>query len=591
MNPSTLVEPVLRSASAAPGSPGLAERARTLLDGRPLTITILLSFVGALLLQCWRPYFFLTDDAIADWLPPAVEAYRRLWEGRWPFYNEYVFGGVHVLGDPGVFTLLSPWALLSSFLAKTPYYFALADVLGTLSLITLAAAFCWSALQLRGRFNLPISTVWIVVLSFSYAFTPFNFIVNASWVGFFNAPTALPVIFAAAFEPRWRRALALQTGALLYAMFGGHMHPFTVLILTGSGLLVAVAAIQRRWQPVFVWAAAGTLVLVIASPILVPALMGFGQDRRSAGLPVQWASFQRVPLVPLVESFLFGPLSPASQENDIIDTSDHLYALTIAFSLVNIPLIAALACRRRWNRVELCLLGGLLCTAVNIVRPRWLAEVYAHLPMLRSLRWPFREIATLHFFTHTLFLFIFQPALAGTRRLAALVSASVGLLVYALVFFCAAPTFWLFGVDRRLLTSGEADRYWTELKTSGGLRPDASFIVEAAPALLGPWRPAVPFVVLGGFDHAAMFRVHNVAGFSPSPPPASLHEQMEEIRTKPYFWGGVYNHEAAMNMLATRPGTERIVLTGMAPTRWEVIDGASVRRFFIGPDHLIHALP
>ena len=591
MHSSPVTEPVLRPAPGAPGADNLAARVRALPEDRPLTVTILLALFGALLLQCWRPYFFLTDDALADWLPPAVEAYRRLWEGRWPFYNEYIFSGVHLLGDPGVFCLLSPWALLSSFLAKTPYYFALADVLGTLSLITVAAAFCWSGLQLRRRFNLPIATGWIIALSLSYAFTPFNFIVNASWVGFFNAPAALPVIFAAAFEPRWRRALALQTGALLYAMFGGHMHPFTVLILTASGLLAAVAAVQRRWQPILVWAGAGALVLVLASPVLIPALTGFGQDRRSAGLPVQWASFQRVPLLPLVESFLLGPLSPASQENDIIDTSDHLYALTIAFSLVNIPLLAALACRRRWSGVELCLLGGALCTVVNIVRPRWLAEVYTHLPMLRSLRWPFREIATLHFFTHALFLFIFQPVLTGVRRLAALVSGAAGLLVYALVFLCAAPTFWLFGPDRRLLISGEADRYWTALKTSGGLRPGASFIVEAAPELLGHWRPAVPFIVLGGFDHASTFRVHNLAGFSPSPPPATLRELMQEIRTKPYFWGGVYNHEAAMNMMAARPGTERIVLTGVAPTRWEVVDGAAVRRFFIGPDHLIHALP
>lgn len=543
-----------------------------------------------MLLQCWRPFFFLTDDAIADWLPGAVEAYRRLWEGHWPFYNPYVLGGGSVLDDAGSFTLLSPWGLLCSFLAKTPCYFALADALGTLNLITLAGAFCWSACRLRRQFDLAIPTTAIIVLSLSYAFTPFNFIVNASWVGFFSAPTALPVIFAAAFEPRWRRALAIQTGALLYAMFGGHMHPFTVLVLVAGALFTVVAAVQRRWQPVFVLATAGLLTLVIASPMLVPALVGFGQDRRSAGLAVDWASYQRVPLMPLAASFLLGPVSPFPQDPNIIDSPDPLYNLGIAFALVNLPLIAALACRRRWSRIELCLLGGLLCTALSIVRPPWLGGLYTHLPLLRSLRWPFREIATLHFFSHTLFLFVFQPVLGSVRRIVAMICAGVGLLAYAAVFLCPAPTFWLFGPDRQLLTSGEADRYWNGLKSSGGLSPGTPFIVEADPAILGPHRPAVPFVVLGGFSHASLFRVHNLSGFT-NAPTASMIAFARKIRAAPYFWGGVYNHGAAMRVVAALPGTQRIVLTSIAPTCWEVVNGESVQRFFVDDDLHIHRRP
>ena len=569
---------------------GYGTRAHDLLESRPLAVTLVLALVGALLLQCWRPFFFLTDDAIADWLPSAVETYRRLWEGHWPFYNPYVLGGVSVLDDAGSFTLLSPWGLLFSFLAKTPWYFALADVLATLNLVTLAGAFCWSACRLRRQFGLAIPTAALIALSLSYAFTPFNLIVNASWVGFFSAPTALPVIFAAAFEPCWRRALALQTGALLYAMFGGHMHPFTVLVLVAGALITAMAVVQRRWQPVFVLAAAGGLTLIIASPLLVPALVGFGQDRRSAGLAVDWASYQRVPLIPLVASFLLGSVSPFSQDPNIIDSPDPLYNLSIAFALVNLPLLAALACRRRWSRVELCLLGGMLCTALSIVRPPWLGGVYTHLPLLRALRWPFREIATLHFFSHTLFLFVFRPVSASIRRIVALICAGVGTLAYAAVFLCPAPTFWLFGPDRQLLTSGEADRYWDALKSSGGLRPEASFIVEADPDLLGSCRPVVPFVVLGGFDHASLFRVRNFCGFTNSPS-ASMIALARKIRAAPYFWGGVYSHGAAMRVVAAFPGMQRIVLTGVAPTCWEVVNGRSVQRFFIDDKYRVHRRP
>jgi hypothetical protein len=210
--------------------------------------------------------------------------------------------------------------------------------------------------------------------------------------------------------------------------------------------------------------------------------------------------------------------------------------------------------------------------------------------MLRSLRWPFREIATLHFFTHTLFLFVFAPVPSGSRRLAEFAGGTVGALAYALVFLCPPPTFWAFDPDRRLLTSGAADRYWQELKGNGGFRADVPFVVEADPELLGPWRPAVPFTVLGGFDYAAIFRVYDLQGFSATPP-ASARQLAREVGAGPYFWGGVYTHDAALKVAAARPGTQRIVLTGMAPTRWEVVSGTMVHRFFIGHDHLIHAAP
>ncbi len=580
---STLTETPLERSRSVGGPRGLLRNAQDACERRPVVATLLFSLVSAWLLQLWRPFFFLTDDALADWLPPAVDAYRRLWEGRWPFQDDYVFGGVNLLDDAGSFTLLSPWALLGSFLARTPYYHAIPDVLGTLNLVTVAGAFCWSALQIRRRFCLSIVPGWIVALSLSYAFTPFNFIVNASWVGFFSAPAALPVIFAGACEPRWRRALAMQTAALLYAIFGGHMHPFTVLVVVGSVLMVALAAVQRRWQPLLVWAGAGTIAITLALPVLIPALASFGQDSRSAGLSVARASFQNVPGLPLLLSFCLGPLSHAFQDGIRIDLSDPLYGLGIGFALVNLPLLAALAARRRWSGTELCLLAGACCTAVSVVRPQWLGEIYAHLPLLRSLRWPFREIATLHFFTHTLFLFLFRPLWPGTRRLVALASGLAGTLAYALVFVCAAPTFWLFGPDRQLLISGEADRYWHALEADGGFRPGASFIVEAEPEVLGPWLPTVPFTVLGGFDHAALFRVQNLSGFSATPP-ASAQRLAREIGAEPYFWGGVYTHDAAMKVAAARPGTIRIVLTSMVPARWEVVDGDSTRRFALGRD-------
>ena len=101
---------------------------------------------------------------------------------------------------------------------------------------------------------------------------------------------------------------------------------------------------------------------------------------------------------------------------------------------------------------------------------------------------------------------------------------------------------------------------------------------------------AVPFVVLGGFNHASLFRVRNLSGFTNSPS-ASMVAFARRIKAAPYFWGGVYSHGAAMRVVAAVPGTQRIVLTSVAPTCWEVVSGESVQRFFIDGDYRIHRRP
>jgi hypothetical protein len=364
------------------------------LERRPLTATFCLALAGALLLQLWRPFFFLTCDTLSGTLPVSTEAYRRLWEGRWPFYNEYLFGGFNLLTDTGHFTLWSPLALPFSFLARTPYYFWLPDIVGTLSLVVIAGAFCWSALRLRHNLALPISVPLIIGLSLSYAFTPYNFIVGASWIGFLNVQAAYPLVLAGAFERGGRRALAMQGAALLYAIFGGHMHLFTVLLIFGSLTVLLAAWVRRSGAPLFIWAAAALLTLLLILPLLWPGIVCFNQTTRSAGLQVAEASRNNVPGASLVASFLLGPMAQQLLANGIrIDLSDRLYNLAIAFALVNLPLAGLLAWKRRWTTLETGLLALGLAAAVGVARPYWLAETMARLPVLRSLRWPFREIA------------------------------------------------------------------------------------------------------------------------------------------------------------------------------------------------------
>ena len=548
---------------------------------RPLALTILLAFGGALLLQWWRPCFFLTGDTLSAWLPTATEAYRRLWEGRWPFYDSYLFGGYNLLQDLGVFSFLGPWELLSSFLARTRYYFLLPDVVGTGSLVTAAATFCWSALRLRRQFSLPIPPALIVALSLSYAFTPYNFVIGASWIGFLSVPAALPLILAGACEHDWRKALAMQAAAVTYALYGGHMHPFLMMGLFCSLLIVLLSLAQRRWQPLAVWAAAGLLPLLLSLPLLWPAMASFQHtSRASVGIAADVASRFNVPAGSLAASFFLGPASNVFLKGISFDLADQLYSLSIAFALVNLPLLGLLCVKRRWTAVEGSLLAGLLVSALFIVRPVWLANVFASLPLLHSLRWPFREIILLNFFAHALFLMAYQPPARNGARRVVLGAATLGTAIYALVFLCVAPALWLFEPDRQAIMSGEADRYWNMLKASDGPGVDGTrFEVEAGWKVLLPRRERVPFALIGGFNYAALFRVNNVSGFSVTPPLGADWLE-KDTGVAPYFWGGVFAPVQARRITQVHPDIQRIALTGILPVAtWQIFDGRSVRAF------------
>ncbi len=568
----------------AAGHGGRSAWAKPGLAARPLLMTVLLAFVGALLLQWWRPCFFLTCDTISASLPPSTEFYRRLWEGRAPFYDPYLFGGFDLRDDLGVFTVLNPWALLFSFLAKTPYYFLIPDVVGTGSLVTAAGAFCWSALRLRRQLALPVAPGLIVALSLSYAFTPFNFLVGASWIGFLSAPAAFPLILAGACERDWRKALAMQTAAVAYALFGGHMHPFMMMGLFATGFVVLLGVVQRRWQGIAVWAAAGALPLLCALPLLWSAMAGFEHtNRASTGLDLHAASLFNVPAAQLAASFCLGSASNVFLHGIDLDLSDKVYNLAIAFSLVNVPLLVLLCLKRRWRALEICLVVPLLISALCIVRPLWLANVFAHLPLLRSLRWPFREIAVLNFFAHALFLLAFRPPESKTGRRLLLGGGVAGVTIYALVFICLAPTLCLFEPDRQLIMSGEADHYWDVMKTHHG--PGAGttrYMIGSDWKVLLPKRQWVPFSLIGGFNYAALFRVNNVSGFSVTPPPSAAWLQ-RDTGYVPYFWGGIFSPNAIDRIHAVYPDIQIIALTSAVPATWKIFDGQNTLAFGYDP--------
>ncbi len=62
--------------------------------GKVVAMAAALALLACVALQIWRPYFFLTDDNVVQWLPPMVEMSRNLHaEGKPVFVSASVFGG------------------------------------------------------------------------------------------------------------------------------------------------------------------------------------------------------------------------------------------------------------------------------------------------------------------------------------------------------------------------------------------------------------------------------------------------------------------------------------------------------------------
>lgn len=541
-----------------------------LLD-HPLATTLFLALLGALALQLWRPLYHLTDDNLSGWWPITMQFYQRLWAGMWPFVNDSQFsGGYDLLKDATSFSVVSPYIALCSVLVNTRFATWIPDLVSTLNLITIAGAFCWSALALRDSLALKITNGWIILLSLSFAFTPFNLEVGASWIGFLNAQASAAVLVAALFLPSTGKAIPLIAGALLYALFGGHMHPTLYLGLFAGIFTLLVAWALGSWQPILRYAAGGALALLLALPMLAPTLGGFSSGSRSVAMSVAQASSLNIPPLPLLASFLLGPVSVSLVEPvPLHPSSDPLFHCALVFALINLPLVVLLVRHRQWSRLEGSICAVIALLGLFIVRPDWLGQTLAHVPLYRSLRWPFREVGLLQFFTHFLLLLLLGPATWKWAR----PSAIVGAAMFGLVFLNAPPTFQPFALDRKLILSGETHRFWEQVKNDYG-RP-LKIVVSGNPDdFYSSRNPAVPFSILGSYNYASIDGLVNVSGYTPTPP-ASAH--LDHV--SPFFFSGIFGHREAIYLQQRDPTLLRVSLLRIDPAIVETARGTQ-RHFF-----------
>ncbi|MES2523781.1 MAG: hypothetical protein V4617_13835, partial [Gemmatimonadota bacterium] len=537
-------------------------------------IALLVVAVTALL-QFWRPYFHLTDDNLSGYLPAATEFNQRLWSGRWPFISEGVFGGNHnQLADPSVFGLLSPWMVLFSWISLTPFAHLLVDIVSLCNSLVIALAFGWSALWLRDHFRLTAPDWLIIALSVSYVFTPYNLRIGSSWIGFLNGQASMPLMLVGMLMTRSRHAVLLQSAALLYALFGGHAHTFVMTCLFSGVLAVGVSVGTRSLRPMVRTLLAGILAGVVMLPVLAQSMTGFSGSARDVGVPMEDARARRLDPPILAGTMVTGPLATIVAHAVGAYSEGMATTFSVSYSPANLlfllVLIRAAKQRQRIPNVAWALLCCFGAAALMVSRPEWLAALTSRLPVLRSLQWPFREIWVLQFALHGFLLF--ASALVSVQSLRVLLVA--GALITGITLGSPPPTFNAFDIDRQVLLSGRAERYWQTLRAAAGGPPH--IVVGIEPHLIPDYEKHIPYSLLGAYNYGSLYGFVSQSGYTFN---TDLRRWKRPGSVRPFYSAGAYRPTEA-RWLASQDSTLWLIeLTRVKPAEWDVHTSAGVRRY------------
>jgi hypothetical protein len=540
-----------------------------------LSLVGLASFsIVLLLLETWRPYFFLTDDNLSAYLPVATEMSCALWSGEWPLFNRSLYGGSwNIISDPAVTVFLSPWLILFSRAATMGNYgLAIVDIVSSLNITITALSFCVLAMSLRKTFLLVIPDWFVVVLSLSYTFTPFSLLIHSSWLGFLNVQASFCIMILAITVEKGRTGILLNVCAMAWATFGGHPHG----LLVGSALAGVAAAVvswsTRSWEPLRRLLLAGLIFSIVVIAVLAPSIAEFSSSPRATGVADKVG---RIPIWQLLISFIFGPLSIALIPDGIKmhGPTDSMYNLAVAFSLMN-PLIVLSILKVLHQRTPLHFIQAAMAVIailsfVLVSRPDWVSAVIRSIPLYRSLQWPFRETWVPVAAFHVWLLFGY-----GTLRrveVASGISIGVFLTVWLRVG-SPAPSLYPLTFDRELIFSGRAKAYWTDI-LAGQARP--LHVVSVPPKLLATRRSGIPWPLLAGYNYPSMFGPISMSGYTYSVSPT----RDPSDRPRPYFFAGAYRPEEARRVAVSHPGAWLSELVGVNPVRWTLDDTRTTRTF------------
>lgn len=527
--------------------------------------TLLKGTLGAsvlvfILLEIWRPYYFLTDDNLSGYFPVVTEVGRHLKAGQSPFYYDYLFGG-HYNGLRDIeYFAWHPFALVLSLLVDTGGRFWIVDIQAMLFLLITVTGFTILAHRLREEFSLPIPDRYLVFYTLSFVFSTYILTIGPSWIGFLVNQGCLPWLMLGILDRNLRRGTFLVAIFTVYEVFGGLSGLFVSGNLCLSVVALVVALCRRSIQPLFIWGAGSVIAVLMLTPFWLHILDGFAHSRRIHGMTLEQLSAFSIPPATFVSSFLLGnwsePLARWYGDSSLC-TLTFPYLSTILACPAAWCLLPALVGGGSWRYFDKLCLGLALVLVWLIIRPYGLAVVMYQLPILKSMRWPFREGLLFLFFIHLLLILRFPEKPLRWQTATAVFSLLMFLLPLP---FIRPPSLNPLALDRQLLFSGRADAFWAKVKST--LQPTDEIATVIDVAYWNKNREHIPYTLLGTANFPSYFQVRCISGYSSTAP-----QDQVPLKTIPEYWFGAFSEAQVGAILAERPDLKLIRIVSTHPLK------------------------
>jgi hypothetical protein len=522
-----------------------------------LVINLGLSALTFALLELWRPLYFLTDDSLDGYFPNLAATGQRILQGRTPFVCDYLFGGNHDMLRDCIYFLWHPVYIVAALMANSPIRFFSVDFVAFVFLMLATAGFVCLAHYLRQEASLPLGDTLLTFYTLSFTYSMIVLCATSSWMPYLGNHSAMPWLALGILQKSWRRGLGLVGLFSVHHVLGGHLEVTVAATMFFTFFAAGVACCRRSWAPLLVWIGGYAVALVVISPLIVPAMEGFLASNRSEGLHADRMIQFAVPAALFPASYFLSVFSLRLHIPYLFGDCQPCYSAAFVSCAAAWAIIPAVINRKRWSGLELLCLGLVAFAALLVIRPAGVNDVLAHIPLLRSLRWPFREILELQFFLHLFFVLRPLGGPVWLRRGAISIGAFIFIAPLPLL---PAPSFNPMVVDRFLLFSGLADEYWAKVKTLLG--PDDVLVTIADPALVGENTLRIPFTLLGTANYPCLFQFRSGSGYSVTVPSDQLYLHAHGVMNM-----GIYSPRDKAAILAERPNVRFVTLESVDPLR------------------------
>lgn len=407
---------------------------RTDLDQHRLSALLKYNLGGCLLifllLEFWRPCYFLTDDNLSGAYPALTEMGRHMKHGEWPFVSNYLFGGHYDWSRDIASLCWHPFYILPAFLSDTWAKFWMLDLVALQFFVFNTVGFTLLVHRLREQYKLMLPDALAIFYTLSFIFCFYILTIGPSWISFLGNQGALPWLTLGIIDRK------LTRGVIVVALITIHQFLSSYAGMTISNSLVltlfalGLSAYERSPRAFFIWCAGNVIGYLLLSPFLLHVLDGYAHAMRLKGLsPIRTLAFAvPAPMIPF--SFFLGtwtePLTMLNGDWTLrsftFPYSSTLFACAAAWCL-----IPALRGPRPWRPIEKLCFGLACLILLFVVRPYLLAVVTLNVPILKGLRWPFRETLQCLFFIH-LFI-ILRPPLPNVQVRWLIVGYSLAMFV------------------------------------------------------------------------------------------------------------------------------------------------------------------